>query len=51
MGPGESEHGPRVGIKVRRVLVWEGTGHRGGPCKDLGFALRATRPLGGLELK
>ena len=51
MGPGEGEEGPREGIKVRRVLVWEGPGHSGSPCKDLGFALKATWPLGGLELK
>ena len=50
-GPGESEDGPREGIKVRRVLVWEGPGHSGSPCKDLGFALKAIWPLGGLELK
>ena len=50
-GPGESEDGPREGVKVRRVLVWEGPGPSGSPCKDLGFALRATWPLGGLELK
>lgn len=50
-GPGESEDGARVGVKVRRVLVWEGTSHRGSPFKDLGFALRATWPLGGLEVK